>query len=238
LSSAASAAAPASAAGAGAGLETGLAAPGFAGIDASGTAAGTASAAGAGAAGAPLALPGSTLASAAAPAASEGFSLGGAGSWLMAHPSAALGGLGLASSLLKSEKKPAGQPQLEASAANLSAQGNQLAGYLGSGTLPPGVGASLQAAHDAAAATVKSRYAARGQSGSSAEQAELANLAQTSVSQGASIASNLLSQGISEQQLSNQIYSQLMAASINQDNQLSGSIAKFAGSLAGAGMKG
>jgi hypothetical protein len=43
----------------------------------------------------------------------------------------------------------------------------------------------------------------------------------------------LLSQGISESQFSSQLYTQLMNTSINQDNQLSSSIANFAGALGG-----
>jgi hypothetical protein len=174
---------------------------------------------------------------ASAPAAGQGF-LSSAGSWLGSHPQAALAALGLGMNLMKGDQKPAFQGNLEGVAGDLSAQGKRLGNYLQSGTLPPGVGASLQAAHDAAAATIRSRYAARGQSGSSAEAADLSNLANTTVTQGASIASNLLSQGISEQQFAGQIYSQLMQASIAQDKAFSDSIARFSGALAGSAMRG
>ena len=142
-------------------------------------------------------------------------------------------GAGLAASALSGSKKPADYAQLQALAAQDQAQGTQLQSYLTSGTLPPGVSAGLQSAHDSAAATIRSQYASRGQSGSSAEAQDLANLANTTVSQGANIASNLLSQGIQESNLASGIYENLMKTSISQDEALSNSIAGFAGALAG-----
>lgn len=208
----------------------GLAAPGAA----------VAPSGGAGAALAPAAAPGAAIApaagTAAAPAAAtggEGFSLSNLGSTLTKNPSLLLTGGMLAKSLLSGNAKPEGQAALEAQAGKLSAQGNQLQSYLTSGTLPPGVGASLNAAHDAAAATIRSQYASRGMSGSSAEQQDLAHLSQTTVSQGAQIATQLLSQGVSEQEFSAQIYQNLMAASAARDKAMSDSMARFAGALAG-----
>jgi hypothetical protein len=141
------------------------------------------------------------------------------------------------------------QPLLN-SASALSAQGNQLAGYLTTGTLPPGVSAGLDQAYNSAVATIKSQYAARGQSGSSSEADALSNLAFTKESQGATIATNLLSQGITEQQFASQVYQQLLSQGLSaseyssqlytdlmnqqiaQDTALSNSIANFSGALA------
>ena len=133
----------------------------------------------------------------------------------------ALGAAGLLSSLSEADKKPAYQSQVNQQADQLSAQGQQLETYLQNGTLPPGVSAGLQSAHDSAAATIRSQYAARGQSGSSAEAQDLANLSATTVSQGAQIATNLLQQGVSESEFSAQLYSQLMQTSIQQNAALS-----------------
>ena len=149
----------------------------------------------------------------------------------------ALSGGGLLESALVGGQKPAFQGQLTAEAKQMSAQGAQLENYLASGTLPPGVSAGLTAAHNSAAATIRSQYAQRGQSGSSAESQDLANLAATTVAQGAQIATNLLQQGVSESQFSAQLYAQLMQASMQQDAALSKSIGDFAGSLAGMGLK-
>jgi hypothetical protein len=139
--------------------------------------------------------------------------------------------------MLEGSKKPAFESQLSAQAAQMQAQGGQLESYLTSGTLPPGVSAGLRSAHDSAAATIRSQYAQRGQTGSSAEAQDLANLAQTTVSQGAQIATNLLQQGVSESEFSAQLYQTLMETSVKQDAALSASIANFAGGLAGMGAK-
>ena len=149
----------------------------------------------------------------------------------------ALSAGGLLSSVLQGDKKPAYQGQVSAEAAQMSAQGQELQSYLTSGTLPPGVSAGLSSAHDSAAATIRSQYASRGQTGSSAEAQDLANLSQTTVSQGAQIATNLLQQGVSESEFSAQLYQSLMDASIKQDAALSASIANFAGGMAGMGLK-
>ncbi len=113
----------------------------------------------------------------------------------------------------------------------MAQQGNQLQGYLTSGTLPPGIQAGLNQARDAAIATVKSQFAARGQSGSSAEADAISNININVVSNGANIATQLLNQGISESEFSSQIYANLMQTSIQQDQNLSNSIANFAGAL-------
>ncbi len=143
-----------------------------------------------------------------------------------------LSALGLAANMLKGNQMPKYSGQLSAEAAQLQAQGAQLQGYLTSGTLPPGVGASLSAAHDSVAATIRSQYAARGMSGSSAEMQDLNNLAQTTVTQGAQIASNLLATGVSEQQFASGLYQNLMATSMQQDTNMSNAIAGFTNAMA------
>ncbi len=193
-----------------------------------------AAAAGLGGAGAAAAGLGGAAAGAGAGAAA-GAGLGGVLSGIGSVAPALTSGIGLVGSVLSHNKKPPGYNALASSAANLSSSGQQLSNYLASGTLPPGVSAGLQTAHDNAAATIRSQYAARGQSGSSAEQEDLANLASTTVSKGASIASSLLQQGVSQTQLADQIYAQLMNYSIQQDSALSGSIGNFAGALAKMG---
>ncbi len=55
------------------------------------------------------------------------------------------------------------------------------------------------------------------------------------MAQGADIASKLLAQGVQESEFSTQLYEELMKTNINQDAQLSNSIANFAGSLANFG---
>jgi len=180
------------------------------------------------------AAPGAEVAGALGPGAKAGADVLG---MLKSYGPLALSAGGLLSSVLQGDKKPAYQGQVSAEAAQMSAQGQELQSYLTSGTLPPGVSAGLSSAHDSAAATIRSQYASRGQTGSSAEAQDLANLSQTTVSQGAQIATNLLQQGVSESEFSAQLYQSLMDASIKQDAALSASIANFAGGMAGMGLK-
>ena len=175
---------------------------------------------------------GTAVGDASAGAGGDGL-LGGVKSFMKDYGSLALGGAGLAYNMLKGNAPVPYSAQLESQAAQLQAQGAQLQGYLSSGTLPPGIGAALQGAHDSAAASIRAQYASRGMSGSSAEMQDLANLAQTTVSQGANIASSLLSTGVSEQQFASGLYQNLMAQSVAQDTAMSNAMAGFTNAMAG-----
>jgi hypothetical protein len=158
-------------------------------------------------------------------------------------PIAAAGGLGL--NLLRGNQPLPGEGQIKSGAAgigseaaSLVAQGGNLQNYLNTGTLPPGVQGGINQASDAAKATVRSQYAARGESGSSAEAQDLAHIDQTASTQGADIAMKLLqtgvgevAQGISAQGLSSQLYQYLMEQALSRDEKLGSSIANFASSL-------
>lgn len=178
---------------------------------------------------------------AAAPAASSGLSLGGLGSLLPNNPLSlagpAVAGGGLLYDVLKGNQKPANYGALEAQAGQANQQAGQLEGYLTSGQLPAGVQASLDAAKQSAIAAVKGQYANRGMSGSSAEQQDLAGIEEQVASQGATIAQNLYNTGLSQAQLSDQIYAELMQAMVQQDQQMSTAVGNFAGSLALMGLK-
>ena len=160
---------------------------------------------------------------------------GNALNYVEQHPipalSNALAAGGLLESVMAGNKKPEFQGANVNAANALESQGNQLQGYLASGTLPPGIQAGLNQARDAAIATVKSQFAARGASGSSAETDAINNINTQVVSNGAGIAQQLLAQGISESEFASQIYANLMNTSIQQDQNLSNSIATFAGAL-------
>ena len=174
---------------------------------------------------------------AAAPAASGGFSLGGLlpkNPLSLAGP--AVAGGGLLYDVLKGNQKPANYGALEAQAGQANQQAGQLEGYLTSGQLPAGVQSSLDAAKQSAIAAVKGQYANRGMSGSSAEQQDLAGIEEQVASQGATIAQNLYNTGLSQAQLSDQIYAELMQAMVQQDQQMSTAVGNFAGSLALMGL--
>jgi len=128
-------------------------------------------------------------------------------------------------------KPPAYSGQLAGQAQLLAGQGQQLTSYLASGALPPGVQQSINQATAAAQAQIRSHYAARGMSGSSAEAQDLQAIQNQAASQGATIAEQLYKQGISDMGLSEQIYAQLMAQAGAQDRQAMQAISTLAGSL-------
>ena len=142
-----------------------------------------------------------------------------------------ISGAGLGAAALRGNQTMPGQNQISATAAQLGAQGQTLQNYLTSGTLPPGVAESLHSAGEAAKASIRSQYAARGMTGSDAEMRDLASVDTGIVTQGASIASNLLSQGIQESNLSAQLYNTIMGAAVQQDAQLGQAISHFASSM-------
>ena len=172
----------------------------------------------------------SVLAKGAGDAAGSGFNVG---SFLKDYGSLGLAGAGLAYNMLKGNQKPEYQANVEAAAQQMAAQSSQLQGYLTSGTLPPGMGAALSSAHNSAEAAIRSRYANMGMSGSSAEMNDLANLSYITVSQGATIASQLLQTGVSEAQFASGLYQNLMTTSMAQDTAMSNAIAGFTNAMAG-----
>lgn len=133
-----------------------------------------------------------------------------------ANPQANAALQGILSQISNGGPNPAATAALQSQAANLNSQGQKLASYLDSGNLPAGVQQSIDQATKQAEAAIKSRYASMGISGSSAEAQDLANARQTAVTQGATIATQLLQQGVSEQNLAAQLYGQLFNQSASQ----------------------
>lgn len=136
---------------------------------------------------------------------------------------------------IKGEQTPKGYDALSSQATQLSSQGQAMAAYLQNGTLPAGVKTALDTAKNSAIASIKSSYAARGQSGSSAEMEDIAAAEQQIVGQGAGVAMNLFQQGVSEQQIAGQLQESLLNTTIQQDAQFSQALGSFASALAGGG---
>lgn len=147
-----------------------------------------------------------------------------------------LSGGELAAKVLGGQPNPPGYNNIESEAQKLQGQGANLTSYLHKGTLPPGVQQGLTQAGDAAKAAIRSQYASRGMSGSSAEQQDLANVDITLQTQGAQIATNLLQQGVSEENLAASLYGQLMNVSLEQDAELGNAITGFAVAASGGGL--
>lgn len=158
----------------------------------------------------------------------------GVNAWLKANPWA-VPAAGLGIDAIKGNQALPGQKALESNANALNAQGRDLQGYLKSGTLPPGLQLGIKQASDAAKASIRSMYAASGQSGSSAEQQDLAAVDERASAQGSQIALNLLQQGVSEQGMANQLYLELMGQALQQDQQLGQAIASFSSALIPSG---
>lgn len=135
----------------------------------------------------------------------------------------------------------------------LSNQGNQLSSYLTSGTLPPGVQTAIDNASADAIAAIKGNYASKGLTGSTMETQDINAVKSRATAEGASIAQNLLSSGLTAEQaaaqisqslvstgtaqtgLSAQIYQQLLGLNVNQNAATSQAIANLAAALAGGG---
>lgn len=127
-------------------------------------------------------------------------------------------------------------PQLRQQAASLNAQGQQLASYLTSGSLPPGLQASLDQATKSAKATIISNFASRGMSTdptkNSALASELAAVDAQAVVSTAQIGQNLMQTGINETQLSSGLYTTLANIDNAAQQRIQQSIANFAAALA------
>jgi hypothetical protein len=143
--------------------------------------------------------------------------------------------LGLGYNLLKGDTIP-GLSNIENLAKSSAAQGSILQGYLQNGTLPPAVQASINAATQSGATAIKAKYAGMGVApGSSAEVEDIARLNQQAVIQGATLADQLLQQGISETNLSGELYGQLVQANTALNQQTGSAISSLASALAGGG---
>ena len=180
------------------------------------------------------AAPATPAAPAAAPASGGGGLFGSLGG-ILSNPATLLAGGGLVADVLRGNSNPPGYQQILDAANRTSSQANTMQGYLSSGTLPPGLQTSLDTARADAEAAVRSRYAQMGMSGSSAEAQDIQNLHNRIVSQGADMAMQLYQQGLSETQISTQLYQIIMNEQIAQDNALSSGITNMVTALAGLG---
>ena len=136
------------------------------------------------------------------------------------------------------QKMPKGYNQLQTEAGQLSAQGTQLENYINTGTLPPGLQGAVQQNLAATQAAIKSSYAAKGMSGSSAEQQDLQNAEIQSQAQTAQLATGLLSEGVAETGDAAGIYNNLIGDIQKSDQGLQSALAEFAAASAGQGIGG
>lgn len=167
--------------------------------------------------------------------------VGGLGSGLgKSLPGAAVAAGGLAFNAFSGKNDPSKDPNyamLAAQAQGLNAQGQQLASYLASGTLPTGLQAAVDKAKNDAKTSIISRYASLGlptdPKQNSQLAAELQNADLMATIQIAQIGQQLLQSGISASGLAENIYSKLLAADQNRQQSMGKAISNFAAALGG-----
>ena len=157
------------------------------------------------------------------------------GSVLSNNAGSIVTGGALAAGALSSLKGVEGERQLKNEAGNLNGQGQQLASYLQSGTLPAGLQAGANQAIQSAKAAIRSQFASQGLSGSSAEQQALASVDERAQAASSQMAMQLLQTGISEEEASSQLYQDIIGDTLKSDATLGSAFGNFASSLTGGG---
>lgn len=153
----------------------------------------------------------------------------------LTNPGTLLSGAGLVADAAKQGQLVKGERQLQQEAGQLTGQGQELGKYLESGTLPPGLQQGLTQQANAQKAQIRSLYASKGMSGSSAEQADLARVDQEVQTQGSQLAIQLLNSGVSESQLGAGLYKDITQNALAKDQALGQALNSFAINLGGVG---
>lgn len=149
-----------------------------------------------------------------------------------------VGAGGLAYNAAKSNTSTPAEKAVQAQAQSAGAQGTQLESYLANGTLPPGAQQYVDQQTAGQKASIRSKYAQMGMSGSTAEAQELSGVDTAAQAQMFQLATQLYQTGVSQTGASSQLYTTLMNAE-NQDNTAMGSaISNFVASLGGGGTSG
>lgn len=157
------------------------------------------------------------------------------GDWLSNNPGTLLGGSLLLGSSLFGNKPPPGLSTLQQQGAAESTFANQAMSAEQTGQLPPGGQALLDNLHHSMTTQIKSKYAALGLSGSTAEAQDLAQVPQQVAATQYQMINQLVSQGLSASGLAQTADIASMNAQVQQDERLQQAIAGFAGALAGGG---
>jgi hypothetical protein len=116
---------------------------------------------------------------------------------------------------------------------------NALIPSLQTGVLPPGAEASVQSALDADIASIRSRYATIGQSGSSAEQQDIENAKQLAAGRKFQLAQQATTTGLDALGLNQTVYQTLLQNQLSRQQNLSNAFSNFFGSVGeGAALSG
>jgi hypothetical protein len=149
------------------------------------------------------------------------------------NPQMLLGAAPLALQLFGGQGPYPAEKTLTTQATNLGTEGQALAGYINSGTLPPGAQANVDASRKAAEAGIRSAAARTGTSGSTMEAQQLGEARQQSAGQEFLLANDLLQSGLKASGASAGINSDVLRAEMARDQQFSAALASFARGLGG-----
>jgi hypothetical protein len=149
------------------------------------------------------------------------------------NPGALLSGGLLASQLFRGNEQYPAEKSLQTLATNTGTQGAALSGYINSGTLPPGAKQAVDTATNAAKATLRSRFAETGLSGSTMEAQALSQVDSRAAAQTFQMADQLLAQGADFTKISGTLYDDLLKTQAGTDQEFQKALMTFAGGLGG-----
>ncbi len=149
------------------------------------------------------------------------------------NPGALLSGGLLASQLFRGNEQYPAEKTLNTLGTNTGTQGAALSGYIQSGTLPPGAQQAVTQATEGSKATLRSRFAQMGLSGSTMEAEALSNVDRQAAAQTFQFADQLLARGADFTQISQQIQGELLKSQAATDQEFQKSLMAFAGGLGG-----
>lgn|SRR5487761_1121163 len=169
-------------------------------------------------------------------------SLSSFGNIIASNPSTALAAAGLGYQALTAPSLPseAGLTNQMLGAANTATgQAGSLESALTTGQLPPGAQDAINLASNAAKQRIISNYAARGMDTNPATNSslatELSNVDQQAAGAVFQAADQLYSQGLSQAQISNQLYNQILATTGQQQQLTASGLQNLTSALAGGG---
>lgn len=142
-----------------------------------------------------------------------------------------LAGGGLLYNMYKSSQVSPEEKALRDQAARADEQGRRMQQYLETGTLPPGLQASVDQATAGAKARIRSDYASKGLTGSSMERDALNAIDMNAKAQAGQLAVSLMNSGAQQSGMSSNIYNYLLRSSNQEDQATAQALAQFAASM-------
>jgi hypothetical protein len=127
--------------------------------------------------------------------------------------------------------------QLQTLGTNLGSQGQALAGYINSGTLPAGAKQAVDASTNAQKATTRSTYGRLGLSGSTMEAQALGEIDSRAAGQTFLMGDQLLQQGLSAEQIAAGDYRSVLQSEQQRDTNFNNALSNFSLALAGGGVR-